>query len=377
MLVDGSASMETRAADGSSRRERGLAEARRLLGSRSWSTETGPPSLAEAATTLHAAGIPVLVVTDAPLPELPAEAGVVQITDGARNAGIVSAGFDPETGLLVRVEADPGAGARTLVIAADDRVLEKRRSRIPTSFRIVLPPEAVAGARVVTMKLEPHDALALDDEVTLVRSPSPVRVSVAGTPPPSIERALRAVPGVEIVHGGGGESAITLLVAPLSGQGGFETGAPVARDGAVSGTPELRRARRPRALACSSPVGEGASRDRASARSRRCSAAGPEWPHLRAARRSRRERLGRAAGLPARRSRGSSRQERTVPSPACRAAARCALALPDSRRSRRGGPASRAGAGGIGPHLGSARPVVLRGGARHECSCSGLLRKRV
>ena len=61
MLVDGSASMKTKAPDGSTRLERGLREARRLLAGREDVVEhLAAPALVESATMMDAAGATVM-----------------------------------------------------------------------------------------------------------------------------------------------------------------------------------------------------------------------------------------------------------------------------------------------------------------------------
>jgi hypothetical protein len=235
ILVDPSPSMETRGPGGETRRDRGIAEARRLLGSRSGTVEAVAGGLGETAVVSDGAGIPVLVVTDRAMPDLPARIGLVQATDDARNAGIVAAGFDPAAGLLVRVEADPGTGPRTLTVrGGDGREIAKDTLADPTRFRRVIPAELVEAAPTpIVVELDPRDALALDDRVSLVARRSPLRVAIQDGAPPSIERALRACPGVEIVHGDD-PAAFRLFVAPVAA-GGFETGSPAARHGGLSG----------------------------------------------------------------------------------------------------------------------------------------------
>lgn len=233
VLVDASASLQTKGADGATRLERGLREARRLLGSRPEAVETlARASLAESAILAHAAGHPVVVVTDRPLANLPRGVGLVQVTDDARNAGIVSAGFDPATGFVVRVEGDEGAGARAMSVAVDGTVIENRPV-LEASARFVLPPASFAAASTVVVKIIPADALPADDQVTLVRAQSSARVSIGTSAPASLEKALRAVPGVEVVRGGDG--AVTVLVAPVEGAGGFETGPAAPREGSLAG----------------------------------------------------------------------------------------------------------------------------------------------
>jgi hypothetical protein len=234
LLVDGSASMQTKDRDGATRLDRGLREARRLIGSSPLAGETvARASLAESALLAHAAGRPVVVVTDRVIPDLPEAVGLVQVTDDARNAGIVSAGFDPATGFLVRVEGDEGAGARAMSVAVDGTNIENRPV-LEASARFVLPPESFANASTVVVKIIPADAMAADDEVTLVRGNGPVRVSIGARGPASLEKALRAVPGAEVVRGGA-DGAVTVLVAPVSGEHGFETGPAAPREGAISG----------------------------------------------------------------------------------------------------------------------------------------------
>jgi hypothetical protein len=235
VLVDASASMEAKGADGSRRMDRGIAEATRLAGGRPADLErVATAKLAETAVLLQAAGRPVVVVTDRTLGDLPLEVGVVQVVDDAKNAGIVGAGFDPEAGLLVRVESDPGAGPRTLSVTADDRVVDSRALPEPASARVVLPASAVAGAATVVVRLDPPDALPADDVVTLVRAEGAVLVAIASTAPPSLEKALRAVPGVEVARGAE-EGDLVVLVAPVAKIAGFETGAPAPREGAIAG----------------------------------------------------------------------------------------------------------------------------------------------
>jgi hypothetical protein len=235
VLLDGSASMETLGPDGSTRADRGLREARRLLGSTSHEVEkTATRALVEAAVMIRAAGRAALVVTDREIRDLPQEIGLVQVADDAVNAGIVSAGFDPDSGLLVRAEGDQGAGPRTLTVSADGRVLETRTVPDGGSARVVIPAGSVAGAAAVVAKLDPPDAVRADDVVHLEAASAPIRVAVAPVLPSSVERALRAALA-EIVRGG--EADITLLVAPLSGEGGFETGPGAPREGTLELAP--------------------------------------------------------------------------------------------------------------------------------------------
>ena len=102
------------------------------------------------------------------MPDLPPPIGLVQGVDDARNAGIVAAGFDPVAGLLVRVEADPGAGPRTLTVRdGAGRVLLTESLADPTWVRKVLPPDLVLGAPPpILIELDPGDAHALDDRVS-------------------------------------------------------------------------------------------------------------------------------------------------------------------------------------------------------------------
>ena len=79
-------------------------------------------------------------------------------------------------------------------VAVDGTVIENRPDP-EASARFVLPPESFARASTVVVKIIPADALPADDEVTLVRAKSPVRVSIATSAPASLEKALRAVPG--------------------------------------------------------------------------------------------------------------------------------------------------------------------------------------
>ena len=50
--------------------------------------------------------------------------------------------------------------------------------------------------------------------MTLVSAKSPLRVAIQDSAPPSVERALRACPGVEVIHGSDAH-AVTLLVARI------------------------------------------------------------------------------------------------------------------------------------------------------------------
>jgi hypothetical protein len=256
VLVDRSASMATRDAQGATRLDRGLAEARRLLGARPHRFEGFPPAssfdrpcgaavdardLVSSAVTASAAGIPVMVVTDLPLTGLPPGAGLVQVSDGAANAGIASAGFDPAAGLVVRVEADPGAGPRTLVIRdGGGGELARRALADQASQRLVFPPDVLrpgtdAARALRTLALEPPDALALDDAVILVDEPRAPRIAIPAAAPAPVGRALRACPDVEVVDGLDPD-AFALLVAPLSGVAGFATGPPAPASGAFTGS---------------------------------------------------------------------------------------------------------------------------------------------
>jgi len=238
VLADPSPSMQTRDETGATRLDRGLAEARRLLGSRPHRVETGTPAIADDALMLHAAGVPVLVVTDRSQPALPAEVGLVVVADGARNAGIVAAGFDRDRGLMIRVEADPGAGPRTLAVR-DGQGAEIIRNTLadPPFLRTIIPAHmAMSVPHPITIRLEPSDALPLDDEVRLESGAASVRVVVPDGAPQSLERALRACPGVTVVHGEDTE-AIRILVASVAGARGFETGAAAPQSGGLSGPP--------------------------------------------------------------------------------------------------------------------------------------------
>src|SRR5204862_5007985 len=119
-----------------------------------------------------------------------------------------------------------GAARRTLRVRdGAGRELLTESLADPAWVRKVLPPDLVVGAPPpILIKLDPRDALALDDRVSLHAQKAPLRLAIQGAAPPSIERALRACPGVEIVHGDD-PAAARLLVAPVAGIDGFETGA--------------------------------------------------------------------------------------------------------------------------------------------------------
>jgi hypothetical protein len=260
VLVDRSASMATVDGAGATRLARGLAEARRLLGSRPHRVEGIPPggrgdeaspatveagALVESAVAAHAAGMPVLVVTDLAL-ELPNGVGLVQIAEGARNAGITSAGFDPDAGLLVRVEGDPGAGRRTLTAkTADGALLLEQALDEQPSARIVIPASQVASASSMGVRLDPPDANPLDDVVTLTASGRALTAALERSSS-SIERALRACPGVTVVSGPDPaadlvvgarprQGGFALLLPPIENVEGFETGAVAEIEGPMSG----------------------------------------------------------------------------------------------------------------------------------------------
>ncbi len=258
IILDRSASMGTMDG-GTSRIERGLREARRMLGdsarivgvppasdaqsSRASGAEVSTDALLDAVRA-HAASR-VVVVTDRVLEPggLPAGVGIAGVGDGARNAGITAAGVRAGAGLLVRVEGDSGAAARNLRIV-DDRgaVLLDEAIASPgdPGWRRLLP--LAPSVKQLHIELAPPDALAADDVVDLVEADAGVSVAVEGTSLASIQRAILAHPAARLTAAPDPSADLcvgfvgrgtTLLVAPEVRVAGFALGP--ARDVAGNG----------------------------------------------------------------------------------------------------------------------------------------------
>ncbi|HYC78701.1 MAG TPA: hypothetical protein VEI02_13835 [Planctomycetota bacterium] len=257
-IVDRTASMGVTDAAGRTRVARGLAEARRLLGGASLeivgapappegvdpetpSAAGGDPAdLAAEAERRRDAGRRVVVVTDRDDVALPAGVGRVTVADDALNAGVVACAVREGAGLLVRVEGR-SATPRRLVVASDAGEIARYDVPADAPLRAVVPVDVRARLAV---RLDPPDALPLDDVVHLVPEAAPTRVAVVAERADALVRALRAQPDVEVSFGPDPEAALAVvrdastadasraawLVPPFPPTHGFALGAARAVD---------------------------------------------------------------------------------------------------------------------------------------------------
>lgn len=201
-----------------------------------------PARLAAEAAALHAAGEPVLVVTDRDDLPLPPGVGLVRVVDDVVNAGIVACAPTPE-GLFVRLAGDAGAAPRELRVEnREGGEIVSVRVGDPSAARLVLD---LGGVQDATLRLLPHDRNPLDDVVRLVARPRPARAAVVLPRGDALLRALRAQPELEVVVGPDPEADLIvahdaaaardgralLLVPPFRDARGFSSGRPYVESG--------------------------------------------------------------------------------------------------------------------------------------------------
>lgn len=160
----------------------------------------------EAARRLAAAApVPgrVFVATDRPLSV--ERAAVANAGTRRPNLGIV--GLAREDGdLFVALSATAFAARRVEVQLAargpGGSTTARLAVAVPAEGAVLARWGALpADAREVSARIEPGDALPCDDRAFAVVLPDPPRrVTVVGSPGSAVERALRAVPGVRLVH---------------------------------------------------------------------------------------------------------------------------------------------------------------------------------
>ena len=150
-------------------------------------------------------GAATAVVTDAPLPGLPAGVSVLAVGGPARNLGIVAfaarATQEGRAQVLVAVaSSDASPASAHVALLADGQPLGEKivavpsRGRAQAIFDVALAP----AARVLEARLGAADALAADDRAWLARRPGGVRIAWIGDDDRYLRRALAAQPGVTL-----------------------------------------------------------------------------------------------------------------------------------------------------------------------------------
>lgn len=155
----------------------------------------------------------VLVLTDAALPELatllrdaPTNMALrwEHIGHELPNRAILTLAARPQShgGMLqvyLRAANYSTASQRSLVrLFADDRLLDTRVLDFPPQGEVeqvwTIPP----GVRSLRAELEGNDQLPADDVAYLSLTPRPLRVRLVSATPALLERALRAIPGLQL-----------------------------------------------------------------------------------------------------------------------------------------------------------------------------------
>jgi len=148
----------------------------------------------------------VLVVTDTPLPDLPAGVGLLATGAPARNLGITTFAARPYPDgraevLIAVANANPAPTAAQVVLRADGRELGRRRVDVAgaATARAIFEVRPSAAA-VLEARLEGADDLPADDRAWLARRSERLRVAWVGDECYYLRRALAVQDGAEVVE---------------------------------------------------------------------------------------------------------------------------------------------------------------------------------
>ncbi len=184
-----------------------------LSASGAGSDMAGALTLAETALQGRAGG-QIVVLTDAALPTLAAELGgrpvVVPIAweslgGPLDNRALLTLAAHPRAGngpvhVYARVANYGSQPLRTVVrLAGDERVLDSRAVNLQPDGEVELTWTVPRGMTLLRAELDGEDALPADDVVALsLVQNRPVRALLVAAQPTALERALRAVPGLDL-----------------------------------------------------------------------------------------------------------------------------------------------------------------------------------
>ncbi|NNJ08818.1 VWA domain-containing protein [Chloroflexales bacterium ZM16-3] len=197
----------------------GPAGAARLLAALDGLEAGGVGSDMASALTLSAAdmqGQPagqVIVITDAALPTLDADLRRAperlalsweQVGSALPNRALITLSARPNSGgptdVYARATNYSGAPVRSVVrLYGDGRLLDTRQVSFPAQGDVELTWTVPAGVGMLRAEVDGNDSLPADDTAWLsLVSARPLRALLVSASPASIERALRAVPGMSL-----------------------------------------------------------------------------------------------------------------------------------------------------------------------------------